>query len=124
MFRFILRPHRGHDPLSASRLAIAASQPLLPVGARGAKPAIGPRLRISSPDVLVTGIQPSDDGQALMVRLWGAAGRETQTDLVWSEPSPRQLWLSDTSQRPVRKLEGPVTVPAWGVVTVRADLGE
>ena len=124
VFRFILRPHRGHDPLASSRLALAASQPLLPVGARGAKPVIVPRLQLSSPDVLVTGIEPSDDGRALMVRLWGAAGREAQTDLVWSQPRPKQLWLSDTSQQPNRKLNGPVTVPAWGVVTVRAELGK
>lgn len=122
VFRFILRPHRGHDPLASSRLAIAASQPLLPAGARGAKPAIVPRLQLSSPDVLVTGIEPSDDGRALMVHLWGAAGREARTDLAWSHPQPRQLWLSDTSQHPVRKLKGLVTVPAWGVVTVRAEL--
>jgi alpha-mannosidase len=124
VFRFILRPHRGHDPLASSRLAIAASQPLLPVGARGAKPASASRLQLSSPDVLVTGIEPSDDGRALMVRLWGAAGREARTDLVWSQPKPKQLWLSDTSQQPMRKLKGPVTVPAWGVVTVRAELGK
>ncbi len=124
VFRFILRPHRGHDPLAASRLAIAASQPLLPAGARGAKPADESRLRLTSPDVLVTGIEPSDDGRALIVRLWGAAGREAQTDFAWSHPRPRQLWLSDTSQQPIRKLKGPVTVPAWGVVTVRAELGK
>ena len=96
----------------------------VPVGARGAKPVIASRLQLTSPDVLVTGIEPSDDGRALMVRLWGAAGREARTDLVWSQPGPRQLWLSDTSQQPIRKLEGPVTVPAWGVVTVRAELGK
>ncbi len=123
VFRFILRPHRGHDPLASSRLAIAASQPLLPVEARGTQPAIASRLQLSSPNVLVTGIEPSDDGRALMVRLWGAAGREAQTDLMWSQPKPKQLWLSDTSQQPIRKLNAPVTVPTWGVVTVRAELG-
>ncbi len=88
VFRFVLRPHRGYAPLAASRLAIAASQPLLPAVARGAKSAGTPRLQLSSPDVLVTGIKPSDDGQALIVRLWGAAGRDVQTDIAWSQPAP------------------------------------
>ena len=123
VFRFILRPHRGHDPLAASRLAIAASQPLLPAGARGAKPAVTSRLRLTSPDVLATALKPSDDGQALILRLWGAAGRESCTDLAWGQPAPKQLWHSDAGEQPLRKLKGPVTVPAWGVVTVRAELG-
>lgn len=124
VFRFILRPHRGYDPLAASRLAIAASQPLQPTAARGAKPAGTPRLALSSPDVLITGLKPSDDGKALILRLWGAAGRDTETRLVWNQPAPQQLWLSDTSEQPVRKLHASVTVPAWGVVTMRAELGK
>ncbi len=122
VFRFILRPHRGHDPLAASRLAIAASQPLLAVGARGTKPSGTPRLRLTSPDVLATALKPSDDGQALILRLWGAAGREARTDLDWSQPEPKRVWRSDVSEEPLEAFEGGVTVPAWGVVTVRAEL--
>jgi hypothetical protein len=123
VFRFILRPHRGHDPLAASRLAIAASQPLLPAGARGARPLSAPRLQLTSPGVLATALKPSDDGRALILRLWGAAGREARSDLAWSQPAPKRLAFSNAGEEPVRRLEGAVTVPAWGVVTVRAELG-
>lgn len=121
-FRFLLRPHRGYDPLAASRLAIAASQPLLPTVARGPKPVGAPRFQLSSPDMLVTGVKPSDDSRALIFRLWGAAGREAQSEIGLNGFSARQLWQSDASERPLRKLEGRVTVPAWGLATVRADL--
>ncbi|HNV00743.1 MAG TPA: hypothetical protein PKK20_12460, partial [Verrucomicrobiota bacterium] len=78
--------------------------------------------QLSSPDMLVTGVKPSDDGQALIFRFWGAAGREAQTEIGWNGFSARQLWHSDASEGPLRKLEGRVTVPAWGLTTVRADL--
>jgi hypothetical protein len=122
VFRFILRPHRSYNPLEASRLATAASQPLLPVPARGAAPQASPRLMLSSPEVLVTGFKTSDDGKAVIIRLWGAAGHDVQTTVTWSQPAPQSVWYSDTSEKPLSKVTHPLTVPAWGVVTLRAEL--
>lgn len=120
-FRFILRPHRRMDLAAASRLAVGLSQPLLAVAPRVSQ--VGtPRLTLDSADVLVTALKPSDDGKALIVRLWCAGGRDVSTNLAWSVPSPSRLWLSDVSERPTRQVKGPVAVPAWGVVTIRADL--
>ncbi len=122
VFRFLLRPHRGYKSAEASRLAIAAGQPLLPSPARGQASLATPRLKLDSPDVLVTGLKPSDDGKAIIVRLWGAAGREVKTTITWGNPMPASVWLTNTGEKPITKLNGPVTVPAWGVVTVRAEL--
>ncbi len=121
-FRFLLRPHGPSSPAEASRLAIGFSQPLLVTPSRSATPpGPGPLLRTSSNEVLVTALKPSDDGRALMVRLFGAAGRTVRTTLVWSRPEPERLWLSDTSEKPGRRLTGPIEVPAYGVVTLRAE---
>jgi alpha-mannosidase len=124
VFRFILRPHGGYDPIAASRLAIAASQPLLPAMAFGSAGSTTPLLKLSSADVLITGLKPSDDGKAIMVRLWGGAGRDARTEISWKVPAPASVWLSDTGEQPLKKLTGPVNVPAWGVVTLRAELGQ
>ena len=121
-FRFILRPHRGGTPADATRFATAFSQPLLPVPAR-ATPSAAPLLRVDSPDVLVTALKPSDDGKALIVRLFGASGKDAKAKLDWAAPAPTQLWLSDTSEKPLQKTTGPIAVPAWGIVTLRAELG-
>jgi hypothetical protein len=122
VFRFLLRPHHGYDPGAASRLAIAAGQPLLPAAARGRAVPAAPLLKLGSPDVLVTGLKPSDDGKAIILRLWACAGREVKTTLEWAEPVPRSVWIGDTSEKAVTKLSGPLTVPAWGLVTIRAEL--
>ena len=122
MFRFLLRPHHGYNPTEDSQLAIAASQPLLPVRAHGAQPMSAPRFTVDSPDVIVTGVKPSDDGRAIIVRLWGAGGRDAKIHVQWSAPSPSRVTLSDTSEQPRDEIDDSIAVPAWGVVTLRADL--
>jgi hypothetical protein len=120
-FRFVLRPHRAANPADASRMATAFSQPLLVSNASGST-AQTSRLRLSSQEVIVTGMKPSDDGRALILRLFGAAGKDVRTNLHWSDPAPQQLWMSDTSEKPLEKITGEIFVPAWGLVTIRAEL--
>jgi len=121
VFRFILRPHSRSSPAAASRFATGFSQPLLPQPARGQPGALS-LLRVEPADVLVTALKPSDDGKALIVRLFGASGRTRSTTLRWGASAPKALFLSDTSEKPRAKLSGRLEVPAYGLVTVRAEL--
>jgi hypothetical protein len=121
VFRYVVRPHRQNSPAEASRFAIGLSQPLIATIARSSKPPETPLVRLSNDDVLVTALKPSDDGQAWIIRLYGASGKETSVALTWSKPGPKLTWWSDTSERPLREVRGPVAVPAWGIVTLRAD---
>ena len=120
-FRFVLCPHRQYCPVTASRLAINYGQPLLVQPARGPQ-SLSPLLRVDSDQLLVTGLKPADDGAALIVRLWDASGTGGSTRIDWPRFQPRQIWLSDTSERPLRRLDTEITVPPWGLVTLRADL--
>ena len=125
VFRFVLRPHRGRSSdAEASRFATGFSQPLIAVPARGAAPRAMPWLRVEPSDVIVSGLKPSDDGKAIIVRLWGAGDKTTSARLIWSQPAPKQLWLSDTSERPGQEVTHDVQVPAKGIVTLRAELPE
>jgi len=121
-FRFALQPHGKLDCAAASRLAIGLSQPLVAAGTRQALPSGVSRLALDSPDVLVTGLKPSDDGRAIIVRLWGAAGKDVRTKIAWSAPAPRRVCLSDLSEQPLAEANEAIAVPAWGVVTLRAEL--
>ena len=120
-FRFALRPHQGYDAASATRAATGLAQPLLVLPAVGPAPAGEARLRLSTDDVVVAGFTPSDDGQGWIVRLYNPSGTDARVSLTWSRPAPSALRLSDTSERPGALVEGPVGVPAWGVVTLRAE---
>jgi hypothetical protein len=122
-FRYALRPHRGWTPADASRLATGLSQPLIVTPARGPKPRTEPLLTLSTDDVMVTALKPSDDGKAWIVRLYGAAGRDGDVTLAWASPAPQRISLSDTSERPLKEAGKTISVPAWAVVTLRAERG-
>jgi alpha-mannosidase len=121
VFRFILRPHGRRDTAEASRFATAFSQPLLAIPARGEKPAGTPLLTVEPSDVLVTALKPSDDGKALIVRLFGASVKAKSARLKWGGVKPNAVFLSDTSERPGRRVGNRIEVPASGLVTVRAE---
>ena len=125
VFRFVLRPHRGRSSDGeASRLATGFSQPLVAVPGRGAAPRAAPLLRVEPAAVVVCGLKPSDDRRAIIVRLLSAGDRPVHAKLTWSPPGPKRLWLSDTSEQPKHEVAGDVPLPAWGVVTLRAELPE
>lgn len=121
-FRFVLRPYRKSDPAENSRFAAGFSQPLLVRPARGSKPGIAPLLEISSKEVIVTGLKPSDDGRAIIVRLFGASGKQETVKLTWGALTPQAVFTTDTSERPREKLGNHVTVPGYGLVSLRAEI--
>ena len=122
VFRFVLRPHGGRDRAEASRFATGFSQPLLATRARGVKPADRPLLTVEPDDVVVTALKPSDDGRALIVRLFGASDKTRTASLQWGGVRPKAVFLSDTSERAGRRIGDRIEVPASGLVSLRAEL--
>ena len=120
-FRFVLRPHGALDLAEASRLAIGFSHKLIALPARGDPPSGEPLLTVEPADVLVAALKPSDDGAALIVRLFGASGAARSATLTWRSP-PKALSLSSTAEERGAEVRGPVTVPGYGLVTLRAEL--
>jgi alpha-mannosidase len=120
-FRFAVRPHGRFNPVEATKLATGLSQPLVAAPAGDAPRGEESLLKLQGDDVLVIAMKPSDDGKAWIVRLFGASGKDSKTNMVWSAPGPKQIFLSDTSEKPLRKIEGPIDVPAWEIVTIRAE---
>jgi alpha-mannosidase len=120
-FRFAVRPHGRFNPVEAAKLATGLSQPLVAAPAGDSPRSEESLLKLQGDDVLVIALKPSDDGKAWIVRLFGASGKDAKTNLVWSAPGPKQIFLSDTSEKPLRKIEGPIDVPAWEIVTIRAE---
>jgi alpha-mannosidase len=92
-------------------LVVNATSPLKPAS----------RLKLSSDHVLVSALKPSDDGRGTIVRLFGASGKAERVTLSWSDPVPRRIWLSNMSEEPRQELSNTVDVPAWGIVTLRAE---
>jgi alpha-mannosidase len=122
VFRYFIVPHEdGFDGDRAARLGAELSQPLLVLPARGEKPE--PRRVLVNPSsVQVTAYKPSDDEKALIVRLFGASGKDEKVKLDWTAPKPTTVWLSDNSEQPRTIAGETIEVPAWSIVTLRAEL--
>jgi hypothetical protein len=121
-FRYAVRPRREADPAEATRFATGLSQPLLVLPARGPAPSGDPRLVVEPADVVVIGLEPIEGGRALLVRLYNASDRDRRVDVRWSAPQPDAVSLSGTGGRAGARVEGPIPVPGFGVVTLRAEL--
>jgi len=121
VFRFVLRPHGRRNPAEASRFATGFSQPLLAVPARGVRPTGTSFLRVKPDDVIVTALKPSDDGKALIVRLFGASAQAKSASLQWGDVQPKAVFLSDTSERPGKRVGDRIEVPASGLVSLRVE---
>ncbi|MEW6235692.1 MAG: polysaccharide lyase family protein [Candidatus Omnitrophota bacterium] len=120
VFRYALRPHRKFAPDEAARFAAGLSQPLIAARAYG-QPLSTPRLEIEPQGAIAIAFKPSDDGKAWIVRLYGASGQDVQANLKWPQPAPESVWLSDSSEKPLKKVDGAVSLPAWEVTTLRAE---
>jgi len=122
-FRYALRPHGAFDAASAARFATGLTQPLIAVPAEESSPLPQSfHLLVEPAEVLVTTFKPSDDGRARIVRLFGASGQDCEAKIIWPYAQPESLWLSDTSEKRLSRITGPIAVPAWGLVTLRAEV--
>ncbi len=122
--RYFLVPHGKYHQSQASRVAVECSQPLVVSPARGEEPPGRPAMRLATRNVQVTAFKPSEDGRAWIVRLFGVSGQDTTAKIQWSDPPPRSVWRSDNSERPLAPLGETIDVPAYQIVTVRAEFPE
>ena len=120
-FRYALRPHGGYDSAAASRFAIGLSQPLVS-SAHGQQSRTALKLRIDQQDVIAQECKPSLDGNAWIVRLFGASGEHRTASLAWSDSAPIKVWRSDLREQPLERLGTQVDVPAWELVTLRIEV--
>jgi alpha-mannosidase len=121
LFRYSVRPHSGgYDPLAAMRFGIEQSQPLVVVNR--STPGHCPLALDGWPDnVLVSAMKPSNDGKAIILRLYEVAGKTTQIKLRWTAPEPKAVWLSNPYEEKVSRVNGTVTVPGNDVLTLRVE---
>jgi hypothetical protein len=120
-FRYSLLPHQQYDQAAAQRFGIERSQPLVAAAAEGPAPSGQPLLTVESRDALVASIKPSDDHKATIVRLFGAAGRPAKVNLHWGHNRPQRMWISNLAEEKVSAIAGVVDVPAYGLITLRAE---
>jgi alpha-mannosidase len=123
-FQYSIRPHTGvYDQTAASRFGVERTQPLVAIPAReGGPPTVESMLRLDSTGVMVTSIKPSRDGAAWMIRLYAASGTPERPSISWGGLKPSAVYVSDPDQRRGGPIADPIDLPAYGIVTLRAEM--
>ena len=120
-FRYALWPHRSYDQAASARFGIEQSQPLVVVPVAPETPALEPRLRVEPAGVVLATLRPSDDGHAVLVRLFNAAATPQKASLEWTTSAPSRVCQSSPRQEAGVAVRGPIELPALGIVTLRAE---
>lgn len=122
-FRYVIWPHKGgSENQDVAAPALEYSQPVAVLPAVG-DPIVPRRFTVTN-GVQVTAYKPSEDGKAVIVRLFGATGTDLSVSLQWDPVKPAKVWLSDNSEQPLEEVSESIFVPAWSVVTLRAEFAE
>jgi hypothetical protein len=119
-FKYYIWPHAASGQEESARFGTAMSQPLIPVPGRETAPR-HPRLMVDSSSVMVSALKPSEDGRAIVVRLSSVSRKSENLRLKWSEPVPTRISLTDASERPGSPVGRNIEVPAYGLLTLRAE---
>lgn len=130
-FRFALTSRDKADAAASARFGWAVSNPLLAAvagpNAGGTLPAgSASLLAIDQPNVLVVGGKQADQGRALVVRLWEAAGQPATARLRLGSKPPKSAAACNLVEVVEKPLEiGPdgilVPIRARGLATVRIE---
>jgi len=120
-FRYAIRPHGKYDQVAATRFGIERSQPLVAVPARRDAPQRPSRLEVPEDRVIVTSLKPSEDGRALMVRLFNPGTDRAAASIKWRDPLPKRVTHSSPGEEPGAECRAPLELPPLGIMTLRAE---
>ncbi|HUC84684.1 MAG TPA: polysaccharide lyase family protein [Candidatus Acidoferrales bacterium] len=118
-FHYAIQPHGAFDPVAVTHFGVETTEPLIVAPAAGAAPMAG-QLRIEPPAVVASAFKPSDDGQALILRLYNPSEQARTARLVWSRPA-RHICLSSAGEEQGPAAPTDISVPGLGTVTLRFD---
>ena len=118
-FHYAIQPHAAYDALAATHFGVESTEPLIVAPASGATP-LASCLSIKPPGVIVTAFKPSDDGKALIVRLFNPTSRPQKAQLIWNRPV-RQVWLSSAREEQGEKAPPAIPVASLDIVTLRVE---
>ncbi len=118
-FHYALRPHGVYDAVAATHFGVESTVPLVVTRAVGPRPCPS-RLQIEPASVMATACKPSDDGKALIVRLYNPTGEPQTARLHWTQPV-RQTWLSSGREEQGARAPESIPLAKFELVTLRVD---
>jgi alpha-mannosidase len=119
--RYSIRLHLKFDPAAAKRFGLEKTQPLIAVPADNSFPPAPSLFEIKPDGVVLTSLRTSRDKKALMLRVYNASPSPRKMELSWKSFQPDGLYLSSPFEDKGEKVEAPVELPGFGLLTLRAE---
>jgi hypothetical protein len=122
-YRFVLRPHAGYDALALRRFSDEQDHPLLVFAVDPASPDLQAPFALSGDPVTLSSLRVSDDGAALVARLFNPSSKPASVTIRPAGPGARVTEVASTASGAAAQTmtDGRVTVPALGTRTVRIE---
>ena len=120
-FRYRIMPHGAYDAAMVNRFGLEQSQPLVPLAANSnaiSNPLVGIE---GSPAISVSILKSTTDVKTVIIRLRSVSEKDETVRLVWPAGNPRLLNICEIEEVPGTKINNDVTVPANGLVTLKAE---
>jgi hypothetical protein len=122
-YRFVLRPHAAFDALSLRRFSDEQDHPLLVLAVDPAAPELQAPFALAGDGITISSLRPSDDGTALVARLFNPLPKPSTVTVrpsgPWVRVSEMLPAAAGLAARPAE--DGRVTIPALGTRTVRIE---
>lgn len=118
-FKYVVRPHKGYDPVAVTRFATGYAEPLIVAPAKGDRRDAS-LFRLSDATVTVLSLKPTQDKKAWLINLFNPSSSPVTTSLQWAKPVG-QTTKSNTSEQRGALLGKTFTVSAQEVVTLRVE---
>ena len=101
------------------RFGVNSTEPLIVKPATGAAPAAS-RLTIEPSSVIATAFKPSNDGKALILRLYNPTPEPITAHLAW-HPQVSHVWLSNGREEQGAEALADIPVAGWDSATLRVE---
>jgi alpha-mannosidase len=119
-FRYRILPHGAYDAATANHFGLEQAQPL--IGLATSVNAISkPLLALEgSPEVSVSILKSTAENKTIIIRLRSVSGKDELVTLSWPDINSASLYICDEGEVSGRKVNDKVTVPANGMLTLKA----
>jgi alpha-mannosidase len=119
--RYAIRPHSGYEAGRAKRFGLEMSQPLIAAPANPSGSVADSLFEVRPDTVIVSSVRPSEDGNALMIRLYNASESAQSAAIVWGSYQASRTYLSSPFEEKGRPVSGTIELPPFGIMTFRAE---
>ena len=120
--RYSIRPHRDCEAAEVKKFGLEQSQPLVAAAVEEKSKRLQASLIEVEPSaVVVTSLKPGADKKSWLVRLFNASSRREKVRLRGEIVRESSIYLSNPFEDRLEKIEGPVPILAFGIVTLRME---